>query len=113
MPQTVYCLQPTCRAENPAHAAYCAKCGAPLAAIYGSAGESFRSVGLAYGLWALSLVLIAGLHRFYVGKYITGVIWLLTGGLFGIGTIIDLFLVPGMVERKNRRLAAEGSWQLA
>ncbi len=70
-----------------------------------------RSVGTAYMLWALSLVLVAGIHRFYAGKPITGLIWLLTGGLVGIGTIIDLFLIPGMIERKNRALAAEGSWQ--
>lgn len=71
-----------------------------------------RSVGLAYGLWALCLVGVAGIHRFYVGKYVTGTIWLLTWGLLGIGLFIDLFLLSGMVERKNRELAAVGSWQL-
>jgi TM2 domain-containing membrane protein YozV len=71
-----------------------------------------RSVGLAYGLWALCLVGVAGIHRFYVGKYVTGTIWLLTWGLLGIGLFIDLFLMSGMVERKNRELAAVGSWQL-
>ena len=70
-----------------------------------------RSVGLAYGLWALCLVGVAGIHRFYAGKYITGTIWLLTWGLVGIGLFIDLFLIPGMIERKNRELAAIGSWQ--
>ena len=71
-----------------------------------------RSVGMAYLLWALTFVAVAGVHRFYAGRYITGFIWLLTWGLFGIGTIIDLFLIPGMIERHNRRLAAAGSWQL-
>ena len=70
-----------------------------------------RSVGLAYGLWALCLVGVAGIHRFYAGRYVTGTIWLFTWGLLGIGLFIDLFLIPGMIERKNRELATVGSWQ--
>ncbi len=72
-----------------------------------------RSVGMAYGLWALCIVGVAGVHRFYAGRYITGVIWLLTWGLLGIGLLIDLFLIPSMIEKKNRDLALAGSWQVA
>ena len=58
---------------------------------------------LAYILCCLGFGLIAGLHRFYLGRWLTGIIWLLTGGLLWIGTIVDLFLIPGMVDRANRR----------
>ena len=72
-----------------------------------------RSVGLAYGLWALCICGVAGVHRFYTGRYITGTIWLFTWGVFGIGLFIDLFLITGLVESKNRELARDGSWQYA
>ena len=34
-----------------------------------------------------------GIHRFYVGKIGTGILYLLTGGLFGIGWLVDLVKV--------------------
>ena len=38
---------------------------------------------------------VFGAHRFYVGKMGTGILYLLTFGLFGIGGIVDIFLIAG------------------
>jgi len=48
-------------------------------------------------------------HRFYLGRVVSGVVWLLTGGLLGIGWLIDLFLIPGIVREANREAMASGA----
>ena len=34
-----------------------------------------------------------GIHRFYAGNVITGIIWLFTGGLLGIGIVYDFIII--------------------
>lgn len=62
-----------------------------------------KTNGIAYLLWLLGLVGFCGIHRFYAGKWITGLLWLFTGGLLFIGQLIDLLLIPGQIERANVR----------
>jgi len=60
-----------------------------------------RSVGLAYLLWLPCLFGINGLHRFYTGRWVSGLVWLLTWGLCGIGQLVDLIFIPRMVSDHN------------
>jgi TM2 domain-containing membrane protein YozV len=67
--------------------------------------ESTHSKTIGYVLWIFGFT---GSHRFYFGKPISGLIWLCTGGLFLVGWIIDIFLIPGM-ERKAELRYKTGS----
>jgi TM2 domain-containing membrane protein YozV len=62
-----------------------------------------HSKTIGYLLWIFGFT---GAHRFYYGKPITGTIWLLTGGLFLIGWIIDVFLIPSMDREADLRFSA-------
>lgn len=52
-----------------------------------------HSTLIGYLLWIFGFL---GAHRFYYGKPISGTLYFFTLGLFFIGWIIDLFLIPGM-----------------
>jgi len=53
-------------------------------------------------LCSLGFVGISGLHRFYTGHILSGLLWFFTGGLLGIGTIIDLVLILTNAFRNKR-----------
>lgn len=65
--------------------------------------QNTHSIILGYLLWIFGFI---GAHRFYYGKQITGVIWFFTLGLFFIGWIIDLFLIPSMEREAERRFVS-------
>ena len=64
-----------------------------------------RTVPVAYLLWFF--VGVFGAHRFYCGRVGTGVLWCLTGGLFAIGWLIDVFLIPDMVREANAQYLSD------
>ena len=64
---------------------------------------STHSKTIGYIVWLFGFT---GSHRFYYGKPVSGTIWFLTLGLFGIGWLIDLFLIPGMDREADRRFVA-------
>lgn len=60
--------------------------------------------------WLLLTFLgLFGAHRFYLGKWITGLIWLVSGGLFGFGWLYDLWTLNGQVSEVNVRLIGRGA----
>ncbi|MCJ2066514.1 NINE protein [Methylobacterium sp. J-088] len=56
---------------------------------------------MAFILWGCGLFLLCGLHRIYVGRFWTGLLWFFTLGLCGIGQLIDLFRLGDMVRVAN------------
>jgi TM2 domain-containing membrane protein YozV len=70
------------------------------------------NVVFAYILYFLSGFGMLGLHRFYLGKIGTGVLWLCTGGMGFLGSIYDFFTLPAQVREANLRGALRQSLDL-
>ncbi len=76
--------------------------------------RSRKGVGIAYFLWFFLGTL--GAHRFYIGRPVSGIIYLLLtlAGcllwfpfiLVGFGLIYDAFTLPGRVAKCNERASA-------
>jgi len=52
--------------------------------------------------WILLTFLgVFGIHRFYMGKVFTGLLYLFTVGLFGIGVLYDFLTLNGQISDLN------------
>ncbi len=49
----------------------------------------------------LTFVGVLGIHRFYMGKWITGILFLVTVGLCGVGVLYDFWTLNGQVNQAN------------
>lgn len=73
-----------------------------------SSSANGQRLKISYLLWLGGFLGLPGLHRIYNGKITTGVIWLFTLGLLGVGQFVDLFLMRGMAEDYQlKRLKAQ------
>jgi hypothetical protein len=77
--------------------------GEPILPPGVSPRKRLMAIVLAAAFWLTGL---GGLHRFYVGKIGTGLLWLVTFGLLGIGQIVDMVLIATghFKDKRGRRL---------
>lgn len=110
MSETKFCKH--CGEQIEVDCVVCPKCGKQVEKIENSAGSnvvinntaqanavnSGVSGGISPKSKIITLILAIllgglGVHRFYVGKIGTGIVWLLTAGCFGIGYIYDIIKI--------------------
>ena len=67
------------------------------------ADQRFSSGPVDYNTaWILLTFLgLFGVHRMYMGKWLTGLLYLVTGGLFGIGYIYDYWTLNDQLSELN------------
>jgi TM2 domain-containing membrane protein YozV len=94
----MYCQK--CGAELNVGARYCQKCGTAATSVGASQHRYEPYSADEPKNWTITLLLaligflgIGGIQRFYTGHIGLGVLYLLTGGLCGIGTIIDIIMI--------------------
>jgi TM2 domain-containing membrane protein YozV len=64
----------------------------------------FQAGDIDYNIaWLLLTFLgVFGIHRMYMGKWVTGIIYLLTGGLFLIGVLYDFWTLNDQISIRNQ-----------
>ncbi|MEC8011492.1 MAG: TM2 domain-containing protein [Pseudomonadota bacterium] len=68
-----------------------------------SASHRFSAGPINYNVaWVLLTFLgVFGIHRFYMGKWLTGLLYLVTGGLFLLGVLYDYLNLNTQIEEAN------------
>jgi TM2 domain-containing membrane protein YozV len=68
-----------------------------------SAGARYREGPYDYTIaWILLTFFgLFGIHRFYLGKWLSGLLYLVSGGLFGVGYLYDYWTLNGQVSERN------------
>jgi TM2 domain-containing membrane protein YozV len=71
------------------------------------ADSRFQGGPVNYSLaWLLLTFLgLFGVHRMYLGKWLTGILYLLSAGLLGLGYLYDYWTLNGQVDQLNRQRA--------
>ena len=72
------------------------------------ADRRFRPGPLDYSVAWLPFLGFFGGHRFYIGKWVTGLLYLFTFGLFGLGYLYDLWTLNEQVSEQNALLTTAG-----
>src|SRR5512145_2060374 len=63
-------------------------------------------VDYSVGWLLLTFLGIFGLHRFYMGKWGTGLVYLLSLGLLGVGVLYDFCTLNGQISEQNHSRVA-------
>jgi TM2 domain-containing membrane protein YozV len=71
-------------------------------AVYNSRRKNANDILIATLFGFLGL---AGIQRFMTNQILLGIVYLITGGFLGIGTLIDLFMYRSIANDYNRHLA--------
>lgn len=96
-----------CGTQLPDTASFCSKCGNAINRVYVQSPPpqvvhvtnrvSYQGNYVNKSKWTTFVLCLflgwLGVHRFYVGKTGTGLLWLFTAGFLGVGAFIDLIII--------------------
>lgn len=78
-----------------------------IPAMDAEADFKYQEGDIEYSLaWILLMFTgVFGIHRMYMGKWLSGLLYLFTGGLFFIGILYDYWTLNGQIDTRNRMYA--------